>query len=102
VARQREIVQRKLAKGLSWEEILRVSAYPGFSEHHTGRAVDVGSPENVRHLEESFELTAEYSWLVRRAEEFGFTQSYPRGRSGVAYEPWHWLWRPSGGERATE
>jgi len=97
VARQREIVQGKLAKGLSWEEILRVSAYPGFSEHHTGRAVDVGSPENARHLEECFERTSEFAWLVRRAEEFGFTLSYPRGGSGVAYEPWHWLWRPLGG-----
>lgn len=93
VVRQREIVARKLAKGLSWEEILRVSAYPGFSEHHTGRAIDIGSPD-CAHLTEAFETTREWRWLEQRAAEFGFTMSYPReARSGVAYEPWHWLWR---------
>lgn len=92
IARQREIVERKLVRGIPWDEILRVSAYPGFSEHHTGRAVDIGSPE-CAHLTESFEATREYRWLVERAAAFGFTLSYPReGRSGVAYEPWHWLW----------
>ncbi|HLP06999.1 MAG TPA: M15 family metallopeptidase [Opitutaceae bacterium] len=93
VARQREIVARKLASGLDWEEILRVSAYPGYSEHHTGCAVDIGSAA-CAHLTEQFETTLEFQWLKMRAGEFGFTLSYPRdGRSGVAYEPWHWRWR---------
>ncbi len=94
VARQREIVGRKLAAGVAWTEILRVSAYPGHSEHHTGRAVDIGSPDG-EHLNEGFETTREFRWLETHAWRFGFSLSYPRnGDTGVVYEPWHWLWRP--------
>lgn len=99
LARQREIVERKFAAGVPWAEILRVNAYPGHSEHHTGRAVDIGSPDS-EHLSESFEATREFRWLTGRAERFGFALSYPRsGDGGVGYEPWHWLWRPLGGTR---
>ena len=92
-ARQAEIVRRKRARGLSWEEILRVSAYPGFSEHHTGCAVDISSPQ-CRDLVEAFEATPEFRWLVEHAAKFGFQLSYPRGNpQGVAYEPWHWCFR---------
>jgi D-alanyl-D-alanine carboxypeptidase len=41
LARQTEILERKLTRSIAWEEILYQSAYPGFSEHHTGRAVDL-------------------------------------------------------------
>jgi len=87
---QKGIIQRKLAAGQSWEQILRVSALPGFSEHHTGRTIDVTTPgSNV--LEEEFENTSAFRWLTRHAGEFGFTMTYPRGNAfGVAYEPWHW------------
>ncbi|MBL9214398.1 MAG: M15 family metallopeptidase [Opitutaceae bacterium] len=91
--RQTEIVRRKRAQGLSWDEILRVSAFPGFSEHHTGRAIDLASPECPT-LIEAFEDTPEFAWLLQRADEFGFHLSYPRASStGVVYEPWHWLWK---------
>ena len=94
VERQQQIVTRKREKGLTWDEILRMNAYPGFSEHHTGYAVDIGAPKACD-LEESFEETREFLWLSEHAVEFGFTMSYPRGNpSGVAYEPWHWVWRP--------
>ncbi len=93
VRRQTEIVRRKLARGDSIAEVLRVIAAQGYSEHHTGRAVDIGSPENAS-LEESFELTAAYRWLSRHAGKFGFTLSYPRRNPHqIAYEPWHWCWR---------
>ena len=96
IERQTEIVRRKRAKGMSWEAILRVNAYPGFSEHHTGCAVDIGSP-GCCELEEDFEKTAEFRWLHDHAIEFGFAMSYPRGNSfGVIYEPWHWMWRRAG------
>jgi D-alanyl-D-alanine carboxypeptidase len=105
MARQAEIVGKKRARGLSWDEILRVSAYPGFSEHHTGCAVDIVSPE-CRELVEAFEHTNEFRWLTQHAPSFGFTLSYPRDNPhGVVYEPWHWRWRaareeiPAGRER---
>jgi D-alanyl-D-alanine carboxypeptidase len=90
VARQTEIIHRKLARGLPLSEILAVSAYPGFSEHHTGRAVDLAAP-SCPDLVEAFADTPEFFWLSAHAARFGFRLSYPRGNPfGLAYEPWHW------------
>ena len=71
VERQAEIVRAKLARGLSIDEILSVSAPPGYSEHHTGRAVDL-TTDGVRPLELEFEGTAAVAWLSRHPERFGF------------------------------
>lgn len=93
IARQIEIVRGKLAAGQSIDQILALVAAPGYSEHHTGRALDVGSPANLK-LETSFARTREFRWLKRRAHEFGFHLSYPRKNPhGIQYEPWHWCWR---------
>ena len=93
VGRQREIVRRKLESGQALAEILKVSAYPGFSEHHTGCAVDVAAPDGPR-LTEAFAGTPQFRWLSEHAHEYGFALSYPKGnKQGLAYEPWHWCWR---------
>lgn len=90
IARQREILESKLASGASWPDILSVNAYPGFSEHHTGRAIDIGAPEQ-RGLTAAFEGTKQFAWLSSNAGRFGFALSYPQSNSsGIAYEPWHW------------
>ena len=90
VERQAEIVRKKLAAGQALAEVLRVNAYPGFSEHHTGRAVDIGSAD-CAHFTEAFESTREFAWLHQYAVRFGFTLSYPRDNLyGITYEPWHW------------
>ena len=87
---QRGIIARKLAAGQAVEQILAVSALPGFSEHHSGRAVDMGTPGGP-HLTEEFENTAAFSWLTLHAADYGFQLSYPRGNPhGVVFEPWHW------------
>ena len=93
IARQTAIVRRKLACGQPIEAILRVNAAPGCSEHHTGRALDLGSPAHLR-LEATFAHTREFRWLKTHATRFGFTLSYPRNNpQGITYEPWHWCWR---------
>ncbi len=93
VARQTKIIRRKLAAGERIGDILRLVAAPGCSEHHTGRAIDVGSPVHLQ-LDEHFARTAEFRWLRRHAGRFGFHLSYPRhNRHGIGYEPWHWCWR---------
>lgn len=95
IEHQLGILERKLARGLAIEEILRVSAAPGYSEHHTGRCVDFTAP-GFAELEEDFERSPAFAWLQRNAADFGFTLSYPRGnRHGITYEPWHWCWRAS-------
>lgn len=87
------IVQRKLERGLSMDAILYVSAAPGFSEHHSGRALDLTTPGYAA-LEEEFEQSPAFAWLQRNATEFGFGLSYPRGNPHqISYEPWHWCWR---------
>ncbi len=87
---QRQLIERKLAQGQSLDRILRVNAPPGYSEHHTGRAVDLGT-DDCPPLEEVFEETPAFQWLCRHAGEYGFRLSYPRGNAaGIAYEPWHW------------
>lgn len=89
---QAELIARKLARGQRLEDILRVSAAPGFSEHHTGRAVDV-TTGGAAPLEVEFETTECFSWLRTHAGEYGFRMSYPRGNPfGIDYEPWHWCY----------
>lgn len=86
------ILRRKVERGLSMDEILRVSAAPGYSEHHSGRALDLTTP-GYADLEEIFAASPAFAWLSREAGRHGFTLSYPRGnRHGIAYEPWHWCW----------
>lgn len=84
------IFERKLARGLSVEEILAVNAAPGFSEHHSGLALDIGAPGEPA-AEESFEATPAFAWLQAHAGEHGYAMSYPRDNPhGIVYEPWHW------------
>jgi len=84
------IFERKLARGLSVGDILAVNAAPGFSEHHSGLALDIGAPDQPP-AEESFERTTAFAWLQAKATSFGFAMSYPRDNPhGIVYEPWHW------------
>lgn len=93
IERQVEIVRRKLGQGQSLDAILSASAPPGFSEHHSGCAIDIGTPDSAP-LEAEFESTAAFAWLCANAERFGFTLSFPRGNAyGYQYEPWHWRYR---------
>lgn len=94
-AHQRSIIERKLAAGETIETILRVNAAPGFSEHHAGRAVDLGTP-GCPPLSEDFERTPAFAWLAIHAGRHGFRLSYPRQNPhGVIYEPWHWRFDPA-------
>ncbi|MEL7521957.1 MAG: M15 family metallopeptidase [Cyanobacteria bacterium J06553_1] len=69
-----------------------VSAPPGYSEHHTGYAIDIGdatAPET--HLETTFGDTAAFAWLEKNALKYSFELSFPLdNKQGVSYEPWHW------------
>jgi zinc D-Ala-D-Ala carboxypeptidase len=95
IDRQAEIVRAKLEKGLSLQSILHVSAPPGYSEHHSGRAIDV-TTDGVRPFEEEFEQTGAFRWLAQNAGRFRYFLSFPRNnRYGYAYEPWHWCFDDS-------
>ncbi len=86
------ILQRKLDRGQSMQEILSVSAAPGYSEHHTGRAIDITTP-GFPPLQTEFETSDAFRWLSSNAVAHGFGLSYPRDNpNGISYEPWHWCW----------
>ncbi|MDV3513349.1 D-alanyl-D-alanine carboxypeptidase family protein [Stenotrophomonas sp. C1657] len=96
-AYQLGIFERKLARGQSVPQILKVNAAPGFSEHHSGHALDIGTPGDAP-AEETFEATAAFAWLQANAAAHGFHLSYPRDNPhGIVYEPWHWCWKPANG-----
>jgi D-alanyl-D-alanine carboxypeptidase len=100
IDRQVEIVREKLAQGASHESILSASAPPGYSEHHTGRAIDI-TTDGVVPFEVEFENTAAFRWLSANAARFGFVLSFPRGnRYGYQYEPWHWFYNAETAMRA--
>lgn len=66
------------------------SAYPGYSEHQTGLAVDLQTPDCVLGC---FGLDPAYSWMKAHAYQYGFIERYPKGMqeiTGYSYEPWHW------------
>lgn len=73
-------------------ERAEVSAPPGFSEHHTGYAIDIGDANvPATHLSPQFENTPAFAWLETNAARYGFELSFPRDNpQGIAYEPWHW------------
>ena len=60
---------------------------PGYSEHHTGQALDFASiPDEL-----PFPETGAFRWLCDSARRFRFTLSYPPDNPfGLVYEPWHW------------
>ncbi len=70
----------------------QVSAPPGYSEHHTGYAIDIGDGKApATHVNPSFEKTAAFRWLEKNASRYSFELSFPRNnKQGIDYEPWHW------------
>ncbi len=65
---------------------------PGYSEHHTGYAVDfIDESKPDTHTQTSFETTSAYQWLQQNAPAYSFEMSFPEDpNSLVSYEPWHW------------
>ena len=90
---QHDVIARKLEEGREIAEILKANAAPGYSEHHTGSAVDIGTP-GCDALVEAFENTKAFQWLKINGNKYGFFMSFPRNNSqGINYEPWHWCFR---------
>ena len=77
-------------------ERARVSAPPGYSEHSTGFAIDIGDAyEREADFEESFENTNAFQWLKDNAAKYHFKLSFDKNQTSVDYEPWHWRYEGS-------
>ncbi|MCL2665726.1 MAG: M15 family metallopeptidase [Defluviitaleaceae bacterium] len=67
-------------------------APPGFSEHHTGRAVDLWGPGGLLDNDPGKPPSNEGIWVANNCHRFGFIVRYPAGAdhiTGYPYEPWH-------------
>lgn len=79
------------------EKILQVTSPPGYSQHHSGFAIDMAdiSADNTTTV---FNSSKADQWLSKNnyanARKFGFIASYPKGikNSGPDPEPWHYMW----------
>ena len=70
-------------------------AVPGFSEHHTGLAIDICIIKNDEIIDDNDKLVAEreiFETIHSKLSDFGFILRYMEGKeniTGYAYEPWH-------------
>jgi len=95
---QRDIFyENKSIRNQTAIERSRDSAPPGYSEHSTGYAIDVGDgnyPDT--HFEVEFEQTPAFKFMKRFAPKYHFVLSFPPNNiQGVTYEPWHWRYEGS-------
>lgn len=89
---QQQLFEKQVQKHGSTEAAAKLSAPPGYSEHHTGYAIDIGDRNQPdTDLKLAFEGTTAYRWLTTNASSHGFELSFPRNNAqGVSFEPWHW------------
>lgn len=91
---QKGLIRLKQQAGITAETIFMSLAPPGCSEHHTGHAVDINTPD-CDEVTGIFGETEAFRWLNSNASRFGFTLSFPPDNPwGFIYEPWHWRWNP--------
>ncbi len=77
-------------------ERARVSAPPGYSEHSTGFAIDIGdATQRETDFEIEFENTDAFRWLMKNAAKFHFKLSFIKNNKYIDYEPWHWRYEGS-------
>lgn len=72
------------------KEAQRWVARPGYSEHHSGYAVDFGIYRNG--ASSKFNGKGKYRWLQAHAHEYGFVLRYATEKektTGIAGESWH-------------
>ena len=78
------------------DERARVSAPPGYSEHSTGFAIDIGdATRRETDFETEFEDTKAFKWLIKNAAKFHFKLSFNKDNKYIDYEPWHWRYEGS-------
>jgi D-alanyl-D-alanine carboxypeptidase len=90
---QVNLILRKLERGIAIDDILKVNAPPGFSQHHAGIAVDIATKGQAPLIEE-FENTIAFEWLKNNANSYNFHMPYKKNNIyGFVYEPWHWIFK---------
>ncbi len=85
--------QKKLYNGYlkkdSKSKVDTYSSRPGYSEHHTGRALDISQVSGNLDM---FEGSDEAKWVYENAYKYGFIVRYMEDQidvTGYIFEPWH-------------
>ena len=94
VARQEEIVAEFTEK-YGEDYVKKYVAVPGFSEHHTGLAVDICLVVDGKIIDDNDEMIARkdiFDKIHPQLADYGFILRYLPGKediTGYSYEPWH-------------
>ncbi|MBQ7598000.1 MAG: M15 family metallopeptidase [Clostridia bacterium] len=94
VARQQEL-WAEFAEEYGEDYCKKYVAVPGYSEHHTGLAIDICVIKDGRIINDNDEMIAErelFAKIHEKLADHGFILRYPEGRddsTGYSYEPWH-------------
>lgn len=99
-ARQNELYENKIQehrdRGYPESEAVAAAATivlpPGTSEHQTGLALDIVTPE-YQMLNDGYAETTAAKWLAANAWRYGFVLRYPKDKEDVTkviFEPWHY------------
>ena len=94
VAAQQDIVVRFTEK-YGADDVTQYVAVPGYSEHHTGLALDLYlniDGEDVYLNEDMDQYPEIWAKIHAGLSSFGFILRYPEGKediTGYSYEPWH-------------
>lgn len=93
-------IQRLQNQGLSYDEAVEQTnlyyTVPGHSEHHTGLAFDIITPEyhnDIYTLSDAFAQTEAYDWLIKNCADYGFILRYQEHKTDITqinFEPWHY------------
>ncbi|MGI5825647.1 MAG: M15 family metallopeptidase [Bacillota bacterium] len=67
------------------------AAKPGYSEHHTGLAVDIGIADGDG--ASTFTTEGSYAWVAENCHKYGLVNRYDESKqelTGIMDEPWHY------------
>lgn len=83
-----EEVYNQYLKTYGKDYVKKYVAFPGFSEHQTGLAIDIKASSS-----NTFANTKEAKWMSDNAHKYGFIQRYIKKKenvTGYQNEPWHY------------
>ena len=94
VEAQEDLWQR-FEKEYGLEYVQKYVAVPGYSEHHTGLAIDICLVKDGVTIDENDDMIAErdiFAVIHQKLADYGFILRFPEGKediTGYSYEPWH-------------
>ncbi len=87
---QESLYEEKIAE-VGQEMTESWAALPGYSEHHTGLAVDIGIASGDGAT--TFTTEGDYGWVAENCYKYGLVNRYDESKqeiTGIMDEPWHY------------